>query len=100
MTTKVTVMLATVAMGCAMVTAQALQEHGQVVEVVHLGDDLHQRLDQMIPLSRHRHGKHVPHLWVPQEQVGVEEQRKLVTVQRDISEALPQPGNVQRSRLS
>jgi hypothetical protein len=34
------------------------------------------------------------------EQVGVEEQRQLVTVIRDPGEAFPQPDDVQQSRLS
>jgi hypothetical protein len=34
------------------------------------------------------------------EEVGVEEQRELVTVHRDMGEAFPQSDDVQRSRLS
>ena len=57
-------------------------------------------INQATALRLHGDGEHVPHLRMLDEQIGVEEQRKLVTVQRDVSEALPQPGNIQRSRLS
>ncbi len=57
------------------ITAEVLQESGQLVDPVHLGHDLDQGLDEVVALSRHRDGEHAPHLWVLQEQVGVEEQR-------------------------
>src|SRR5262249_2716835 len=84
----------------AMITAQPLEEGSQVIDPVYLGNDLHERIDEVPALRRHRDREHLPHLRMLDEEVGVEEQRYLVTVHRDTGEALPQPGNVQPSRLS
>src|SRR5260370_32536299 len=83
-----------------MITAQSLKERGQVINLVCLGNDLHQRIDEVPALRGHRDGEELPHLRMLDEQVGVEEQRYLVTVHRDTGEAFPQPANVHQARLS
>src|SRR5450432_153500 len=83
-----------------MITAQALQEHCQFVDLVYLGNDLHQGINEMTALHGHRDGEQIPHLGMLDEQVRVKKQWQLVTVHRDMGEAFPQSHNVQRSRLS
>src|SRR5438128_625886 len=82
-----------------MITAQSLEERSQIINAVYLGNDLHQRLHEVAALRRHRDWEELPHLRMLDEQVGVEEQRDLVTMRRDMGEAFPQPDNVQQSRL-
>jgi hypothetical protein len=59
----------------AVVTAQALEEGGQLADPVDLRDDLHERFDEAPALGGHRDREHVPRLGVLDEQVRVEEQR-------------------------
>src|SRR6266568_2235819 len=82
-----------------MITAQSLKERSQIINTVYLGNDLHQCIDEVAALRCHRDWEQLPHLGMLDEQVGVEEQRELVTVHRDMGEAFPQPDNVQQSRL-
>ena len=70
------------------VPAEALDERHKLAEVIHVGDDLHKRLHKAITLRIHRHGKELARLRVPQEQIGIEKQRHLVAMHRDLGEAV------------
>ncbi len=59
----------------AMITAQPLEERSRIINLVGLENDLHQRIDEVPALRRHRGWEQLSHLRMLDEQAGVEEQR-------------------------
>jgi len=79
---------------------QVLQVPGEAVEVTGPGHDPGQGVHEPVALGGHRNREQVPRLRVAQEQIGVEEQRRSVTVHGHTGEGILETLDVQAAPSS